>query len=162
VRKKPKDKPGSAYEKALSLLVRREHSKRELKTKLSQRGFDKVESSAAVEVLQDKNFQSDERFAEILVRRRIADGYGPRRIAAELKSHALSDARARTLLAAADPDWNGIARVQLRRRYGGRVAEDRIERGKRAQFLLRRGFDAATVRTVTRAEDVDESDPPFD
>ena len=30
------------------------------------------------------------------------------------------------------------------------------------QFLLRRGFDAATVRTVTRADDVDDSADEFE
>jgi regulatory protein len=59
------------------------------------------------------------------------------------------------MLADLDVDWQVIASVQLRKRFGGGAAADRIERGKRADFLLRRGFDAATVRAVTRADVVD-------
>jgi len=68
----------------------------------------------------------------------------------------LSDARIRELLDAAEVDWTASAATQLRRRYGKAGAADAVERTRRAQFLLRRGFAAATVRSVTHA-DVDEA-----
>ena len=58
-------------------------------------------------------------------------------------------------------DWTRLASGQLLRRFGGGHAADRAERAKRAGFLLRRGFDPATVRAVTRAE-VDDPGPDFD
>jgi regulatory protein len=67
----------SAYEKALGLLARREHSARELKNKLARRGFDADENAVALERLQSKDFQSNARFGEMLVRSRIESGYGP-------------------------------------------------------------------------------------
>jgi regulatory protein len=79
------------------------------------------------------------------------------RLRVELKSHGLGDARIRELLEAADVDWAASAAAQLRRRYGGAGSADPVERTRRAQFLLRRGFAAATVRSVTHA-DVDEAD----
>jgi regulatory protein len=60
------------------------------------------------------------------------------------------------LLDAADIDWADIAAAQLRRRYGSIGASDPAERARRAQFLLRRGFPAATVRDATHA-DVDDA-----
>ena len=153
----PREKqPASAYDKALALLVRREHSTRELKAKLARRGLDASESAAALERLQAKNFQSDARFGEMLVRSRIEGGYGPRWIVAELKTHGIGEAAARALLDAADPDWAELIRRQLRRRFGTRSAPGLAERRKRAAFLLRRGFDAATVRLLTRAEGLDD------
>src|SRR6478609_4019822 len=148
--------PG-AYNKALGLLARREHSARELKAKLSQRGFDADENAAALERLQSKDFQNDARFGEMLVRSRIEGGYGPRWIIAELKTHGIGEAGARELIDAAEPDWPELARRQLQRRYGGKSAKSLGERAKRAAFLLRRGFDAATVQSVTRAEGLDSS-----
>ena len=146
----------SAYEKALMLLVRREHSARELKSKLARKGLDAAESAAALADLQSKDFQSDARFGEMLVRSRIAQGYGPRWIIAELKTHGITEAKARALIDAAEPDWPVLARELMRRRYGAKPA-NLAERVKRANFLLRRGFDAATVQSATRAEGVDEA-----
>jgi regulatory protein len=159
----PREKqPASAYDKALALLVRREHSTRELKVKLARRGLDAGESAAALEKLQAKNFQSDARFGEMLVRSRIEGGYGPRWILAELKTHGIAESAARSLLDAADPDWAELIRRQLRRRFGNRSATGLAERRKRAAFLLRRGFDAATVRLLTRAEGLDDQSDATD
>ena len=150
-----KSKP-SAYSKALGLLARREHSRRELKLKLRQGGYEGEEAGAALDRLGEQHYQDDDRFAEMLVRSRVAQGYGPMRLRVELKSHGLADARIRELLDAADVDWVALATAQLRRRYGAAASADHEERVRRAQFLLRRGFPAATVRSVTHA-DVDDA-----
>jgi regulatory protein len=146
----------SAYDKALTLLARREHSARELKSKLVRKGLDATESASALADLQAKDFQNDARFGEMLVRSRIAQGYGPRWIVAELKTHGIAEAQARALIDAAEADWSVIARELVRRRHGAKSA-NMAERVKRANFLLRRGFDAATVQSTTRAEGVDEA-----
>ena len=155
--REPGDKPKtSAYDRALGLLARREHSRRELKLKLRQKGYEGEEAGAAVDRLGDQHYQDDERFAHSLIRSRAAQGYGPMRVRAELKSHGLSDARIRALLDEAAVDWDANALAQLRRRFGGKSSPDREEKARRAQFLLRRGFPAATVRSVTHA-DVDDA-----
>lgn len=147
----------SAYDKALGLLARREHSRKELKTKLRQGGYEGDETVAALDRLGEQHYQDDDRFAEVLLRSRIAQGYGPMRLRVELKSHGLADARIRELMDEAEVDWDASAAAQLRRRYGGAGTADPAERARRAQFLLRRGFAAATVRNVTHAE-VDDAD----
>ncbi|MEO8777056.1 MAG: regulatory protein RecX [Rhodanobacter sp.] len=146
----------SAYDKALGLLARREHSRKELKTKLRLGGYDGEEAVAALDRLGAQHYQDDDRFAEVLLRSRITQGYGPLRLRVELKSHGLSDARIGELLEEADADWDTLAAALLRRRYGAAGSADYTERARRSQFLLRRGFPAATVRSVTRA-DVDEA-----
>jgi regulatory protein len=151
------DNPKTAYDKALGLLVRREHSARELKSKLARRGLDADEAATAIATLQSKDFQNDSRFGEMLVRTRVEGGYGARWIIAELRTHGIGEEAARALIEAADPDWPDLIRRQLQRRYGGKPAASFAERAKRAGFLLRRGFDAATVSTITRAEGLDES-----
>jgi regulatory protein len=153
-RDKAADK-ATAYGKALGLLARREHSRRELGRKLRQGGYEAAEAAEALDRLGAQRYQDDERFAEMLVRSRSAQGYGPLRLRAELKSHGLSDARIRALLEESDVDWAEVAAAQLRRRYGGKPAADPAEKLRRAQFLLRRGFPASTVRGLTHAE-VDE------
>ena len=153
-----KEKP-SAYDKALTLLVRREHSARELKAKLARRGLDAEESAEALSRLQAKDFQSDSRFGEMLVRSRLEGGYGERWIVAELRTHGIAEDAARDMIAAAEPDWPELVRRQMRRRYGARPARDQAERNKRAAFLLRRGFDASTVKLTVRDDPGDFPDP---
>ncbi|MBP1474138.1 regulatory protein RecX [Frateuria sp. MAH-13] len=148
----------TAYDKALGLLARREHSRRELKTKLRQSGYEGDEATAAIDRLGDQHYQDDDRFADVLVRSRAGQGYGPQRIRAELKTHAVPDERIRELLDDAGVDWEASAIDQLRRRYGGKAPADHAERARRAQFLLRRGFAAATVRRATHAEVDDAAD----
>ncbi|MEP7185646.1 MAG: regulatory protein RecX [Rhodanobacter sp.] len=146
----------SAYDKALGLLARREHSRKELKLKLRQGGYEGEETGAAIDRLGEQQYQDDDRFAEVLVRSRVGQGYGPMRLRVELKSHGVSDARIRELIEEVEVNWEDLAATQLRRRYGSAGIADRAERVKRSQFLLRRGFAAATVRAVTHA-DVDEA-----
>jgi regulatory protein len=161
--RKPGDKPapGDAYDKGLGLLGRREHSARELKTKLARKGHAKEDITSAIGRLRDKSYQSDDRFGISIARTRVAQGYGPTRIRAELRSHGLADAAIVVAIAAVDADWTTLAAAQLKRRFGTKPAPDREERGRRAQFLLRRGYDPATVRAVTRAE-IDDPGEAFD
>jgi len=162
VRRREDKSEVSAYDKALTLLVRREHSARELKSKLVRKGLDADESVAALAQLQSKDFQSDARFGEMLVRTRIAQGYGPRWILAELRTHGIAEAQAWALIDAGEPDWLALVRDLVRRRYGAKRAANLAERSKRANFLLRRGFDAATVQSVTRTEGLDSSADELD
>jgi regulatory protein len=158
----PENRPAkpkrSAYDKALGLLARREHSRKELKTKLRRGGYEGEETAAALDRLGAQHYQDDDRFAVALLRTRIAQGYGPLRLRVELKDHGVPDARIRQLLQEAEADWDALAAAQLRRRYGAVPCADYAERARRAQFLLRRGFSAATVRSVTRADVSEASD----
>ena len=122
--RKPGDKPapGDAYDKGLGLLSRREHSARELKTKLARKGHASDDITSAIGRLRDKTYQSDDRFGISIARTRAAQGYGPARIRAELKSHGLADAAIIAAIAAADADWATLAARQLKRRFGSKVA----------------------------------------
>lgn len=148
----------SAYDRALGMLARREYSQRELRTRLERAGCDEAESQVALGKLQQQNYQDDRRFGEMLVRTRVAQGYGPVRIRVELRTHGLVDAAIDGLIDGAEADWTQLATAQLRKKYGARPAADHVERAKRGAFLLRRGFAADTVRIVTRSEASDPSD----
>lgn len=147
-----RSRTGSAYGKALGLLARREHSRAELKTKLARGGHATDEAEAAIASLDSGALQSDARFAAALARSRAGQGYGPRRIVAELKSHAIGDALIREALAGLEVDWTASARRQLERQYGAGRAVSPRDRARQAGFLLRRGFDGPTVGAVTRTD----------
>lgn len=136
-------------QRALGLLVRREHSRRELTRKLAARGVEAEEARAAVERMTAEGWQDDARFAEQLVRSRANNGYGPLRIRAELGTHGLDREAVAAALAGWDGDWDEQARDLVRRRFPGGF-DDLATRRKAADFLIRRGFSADQVRAATR------------
>ena len=89
----------SAYQRALGLLVRREHSRKELGRKLVAKGVEREDLDLALDKLRRQDFQNDARFAAALARSRSSSGYGPARIRAELAQHGL----AREDIGAAEP-----------------------------------------------------------
>ncbi|HEX7339307.1 MAG TPA: regulatory protein RecX [Rhodanobacteraceae bacterium] len=143
------DKPRrSAYDKALGLLARREYSRHELQARLVADGQPAADIEQALQRLIDDGYQSDERYAAMLVRSRIRQGYGPQRLRMELKNAGVAAELADAALdqASAEHDWLALAREQLRKRYGDAAPADYAERAKRTQFLLRRGFAGDIAR----------------
>ncbi len=138
----------SAYDHAVSLLARREHSRKDLAHKLERKGHSREEIAAALDRLVDEAYLSDQRFGEMLVRSRIRQCYGPMRIRAELRNHGLDDVLVERLLAstAQETDWDELAAAALRHRHGDDDADEFAVRGKRAAFLQRRGFPADIAR----------------
>ncbi len=53
---------------SLRIIARREHSRKELETKLIQKGFSKKNINYVLDILERDNFLNDERFAELYVR----------------------------------------------------------------------------------------------
>ena len=72
----------TAYQRALGLLVRREHSRKELSRKLSAKGVERDDADLALDKLNRQDFQNDARFACALARSRAGAGSGPNRIRA--------------------------------------------------------------------------------
>jgi regulatory protein len=155
-RKRRRPEPSPA-QRALGLLVRREHSRKELARKLAARGVSREDAREAVARMTAEGWQDDARFAESLVRMRAMGGHGPVRIRAELGTHGLEThviAHAFQALAdAGEDDWLDRARLLVHRRYGTDCAGDPALRRKAADFLIRRGFDAATAHAATRSID---------
>jgi regulatory protein len=146
--RKRKQRELTPLQRALALLVRREHSRKELTRKLAERGIESEAASAAVDRLTGDGWQSDARFAEMLVRTRVAHSQGPVRIRAELGSHGLDRDAIEAAMAAFEGDWRQIAQDLASRRFGPDFVSDLTHRRKAADFLYRRGFDGETVRFV--------------
>jgi regulatory protein len=144
-------KPPNARDSALRLLVRREHSAKELKRKLADRGVDEIAAAAAIESLASHDLQSDARFAEQLVRTRVNQGYGPLRIKAELELAGLKRELANSALEAAGCDWAGLA-AEARSRKFGALPGSINERNSQYRFLLGRGFDGDQVKAALKSD----------
>ncbi len=149
--RKRKVREQTPVQRALALLVRREHSRKELARKLGERGIEMAAAVEAIDKLTRDGWQSDARFAEMLVRTRVAHGQGPLRIRAELGTHSLDSDTIEAAMAGFDGDWRQTAHDLARRRFGQDLATaDSGLRRKAADFLYRRGFDGDTVRAALR------------
>lgn len=142
----------SVTQRALGLLTRREHSRKELTRKLTSRGMDAAEVETALANLVRDGWQNDGRFAESLMRARASGGYGPARIRAELATHGLDHESIAKALETFHGDWAEIASDLVRRRYGPVATLDLNQRRKAADFLIRRGFGTECVRAATRED----------
>lgn len=148
--------PLDPTQRAIGLLARREHSRRELKRKLTTRGVEDGEAEAVLEKLAERGWQDDARFAQTLARTRIGMGHGPLRIRAELGTHGLSGEQIEAALEELAPDWAEQARQAVLKRFTAADMADPQRRRKAAEFLFRRGFDHDSVRAATR---YDPDDP---
>ena len=142
-RRRPEPSP---TQRALSLLTRREHSKRELARKLEARGVPSEAAGEAIARLADAGWQDDVRFAESLVRTRAEAGYGPAYIRAELGTHGLGAEAVASAVSGYEGDWAANACDLVRRRFGAGGPFDLAARRKAADLLLRRGFRMEHVR----------------
>ncbi|HYM86678.1 MAG TPA: regulatory protein RecX [Pseudoxanthomonas sp.] len=150
--RKRKPRELTPTQRALALLVRREHSRKELARKLAERGIESGQACAAIDRLTGDGWQSDVRFAEMLVRTRVAHGQGPVRIRAELGTHGLDQATVIAALETFEGDWCQVALEVTGRRFGPGPVTELAQRRKVADFLYRRGFDADMVRAALRGE----------
>ena len=131
----------------MRLLARREHSPRELRLKLEQRGFLPGAIQPGLEQLREQGYLSEARFAESLARHRLSQGYGELRIRAELRQHELGSELIGQAVDALDADWPELAAAQARRHFG--TLPDRPDARQRIQrYLIQRGFPPAAVRAA--------------
>ena len=142
--------------RALGLLVRREHSRKELTRKLQAKGVSCDDAKAVVDQMTEAGWQSNERFTDSLIRSRAAQGHGPIRIRAELATHGLADEAIRSALDNVEEDWARLAHSLVQRRFGEALHEDRALQRRAGEFLIRRGFTLDQMRRATGGNPFDD------
>ena len=154
-RRKRRVQEQTPVQRALGLLVRREHSRKELTRKLQARGIENEAAEAAVTQLAEAGWQDDTRFAENLVRIRANTGYGPIHIRAELGTHGLDSEQIAAAMDTFEGDWTENARDLVCRRFGEAGPQELPQRRKAADLLARRGFAGDSIRQATRYDPED-------
>ncbi|MCW8193247.1 regulatory protein RecX [Proteobacteria bacterium 005FR1] len=144
--------PGAVRFAAMNLLARREHSRLELKQKLSRRFSAAELIETVIQNLADEALQSDDRFAESFVSVRKGKGQGPIRIATELKMRGVDESIVSRYLDSDDQDWAELAKTACLRKYRA-IAEGAAEKAKQMRFLQYRGFTSEQIRQVWKAPD---------
>jgi len=135
------DEAAECERRAVALLARREHSRRELERKLAVRGFGAGIVAETLDRLEQKGLLSSQRFISGFITSRAERGSGPAKIRAELAQRGIRPDEAAAAIAAADVDWTALARRVRMKRFGGPPPRDYAERVRQARFLHGRGFE---------------------
>ena len=131
---------------AVRLLAVREHSRHELRRKLSDRGHDSGLTDEVLDALVRRRLLSDERFAAQYLAQRMRKGFGPLRIRAELAARGVAEQLIAATLETACCDWEDRLAEAASRRFGERPARDPRELARRGRFLEQRGFPISLIR----------------
>lgn len=136
--------------RAVYLLSLREHGRKELGYKLSQKFPHSEDYPGLVDIVLDKceehRWLSDERYVETYVRQAIEKQQGPYKIKQALQMRTDRQDLVEDFLAMEDADWADIAIQALERKYGDSAKPSEAkEQARRMRFLQSRGFSQSQI-----------------
>lgn len=138
---------------ALGYLARREHSYKELLTKVTAKfpcSSDVVET--ALDELVESQLLSDHRFADVYIRSRLNKGFGPERIALELREKGVDQTIIKEGLNDSGIDWRDVAFNVWKKKF--RLSTDELpalnysEKSRQSNFLRYRGFRHHEIEAI--------------
>lgn len=139
-----------AYQRCIALLSRREHSRWELQQKMQQHGIDSEVIDRVLSRLIADNYQSDERFAEVFCRSRVARKVGVKKIRYELKQKGIDSQHAETELDKYREQFLDNAKALIERKAPRSdvtlMFSDAKLKDKTTRSLLNKGYDYDTIR----------------
>lgn len=139
----------------ISLLARREYSRAEIEQKYRDK-CDAVQLASVLDQCQADGYQSDQRFAEMLVRSKVSQGYGFLRILQEGKRKGLSETLLKDCIEEQAPDWFEVAAALCQRKFKEGVdTQDRKLYEKRMRYLLSRGFSYEQAKNAIESVNSD-------
>ncbi|MEQ8289012.1 MAG: regulatory protein RecX [Gammaproteobacteria bacterium] len=137
-------------QKACDFLARREHSRRELRQKLSRNCKDDELIEELLDKLSAEGLQSDARFAESFVQQRYNKGQGPLKIKQELNQRGIDTGLIADCLNADQLDWLALAEQTRVKKFGSDVPRDYQNKAKQSRFLYSRGFTSEQISLVLK------------
>ncbi len=137
-------------QRACDFLARREHSRQELKRKLSRSCADGILIDELLDKLSEEGLQSDERFAESFVHHRLNKGQGPMKIRQELVQRGIEQRLISTYLESDLVDWLSLAEEVRVKKFGKDAPSDYQKKAKQSRFLYSRGFYSETISQLLK------------
>ena len=135
------------YNKALDLLSRREHSKKEIRDKLCLRFEDRDNINSVIDKLQLNNLINDHRFSEAYVTIRKRKGFGPKKIAYELLMKGVDESISEEIISN-EGGWSVAAKKAFVKKFKEGPGQEQAARFKQKSFLQNRGFTFKEIESV--------------
>lgn len=147
----------TAKSAAVAHLARRDYSRQEIQIKLTQKGFDDAEIQQALDYCESQGFQSDERYAQLLVRSHIAKGHGTMRIMQAMAQKGLDRACIQLAIDNSDCDWFELAKTKAIKKFQTPKTKDPKEKAKRIRYLVGQGFSFDQIAYALDYDPYDEA-----
>jgi regulatory protein len=145
---------GDCHDKALELVARRPHFRRELDQKLARRGFSRDEIESTLEALSPTGLVDDLAHARDLAVGPLArKDFGPRRVRAELMRRGVEEEVAERVVSGvfSEPEEElRRAREAARKRSGASAMDD----SRLGRYLDRKGYSKSVILRI-----LEEIDP---
>lgn len=130
----------------IRLLANRDHSKHELINKLQSRCEHLESLEQVIAECEEKGYQSDTRFAQMIIRTRIEQWYGLERVEQELDAKGIEAEVSQLALEEAECDWYSVASECFIRKYQRSYnADDPKSYAKTVRAMAGRGFTMEQV-----------------
>jgi regulatory protein len=155
--KPPKKKPElTPAGRALRLLARREHTRRELGRKLAPHVEDAAELEALLDDFTERGWLSEARAADQLVNAK-RERFGVSRIRRELQQRGVSDGEIGRALVCLTGTELDRARAVHERKFRT-ISHDPADQARRVRFLQSRGFSLDIAMRVARSRGEDSGE----
>lgn len=145
----PRQAHSRALDSAFRILARRDHTQKELKAKLRQKGFDRPAIEGALARCLELGYLDDAKTATIIAGHLAESGYGPLRVRQTLGQKGLDDAAIeKALVRCGDEETQVIsARRMLEKKAShlSREADLWKRRQKAYRYLAGRGFSSTVI-----------------
>ena len=137
---------------ALNYLARREYSELMLQKKLLQKGFSVHSIRAALQQLIQEGSLNDQRFCEAFITNRLRQGYGPVRIALELRQQGINEEIITLHLQANDSIWLDCIKKIQQKKFPT-PPSDLKEKLRQINYLQYRGFRLDQIKESLKITD---------
>lgn len=142
----------SLKKRALELLARREHTRRELARKLAVHAEDPASIEGVLDELEARGWLSESRVMEQLIHARRSR-FGARKIERDLRDRGVSEEAVAAAMPTVREGELEAARAVWRRKFGGRQPRTPAERARQARFLQGRGFGLDVIMIILKGGD---------
>lgn len=135
----------------LRLLARRDHSRYELTMKLQQKKFPPELIEAALQKVEQHGYLNEQRFTENYIAYRRSRGFGPKKIALELKERGIAAALIAEQIDIADNAWFIQAKLVWQKHFKNKQPVDFKARIQQMRFLHARGYTQEQIEAIYQA-----------
>jgi regulatory protein len=145
---RPMAEPAVIRAKAMELLARREHARLELWQKLLQRGFPAECINPVLDQLAEDGLLNESRYAELYACNRADKGYGPLRVARELRERGVPQELVDRALAELEDDWASKLQELHRKRFKSLIPVDVAGQMRQTRVLRQHGFTLEQIKQL--------------
>jgi regulatory protein len=139
-----------AYNYAIYLLAKREYSTFEITQKMQAKDYDKSTIDEVLQVLQEQNYQSNLRFAQMTIRVKSAAGYGYNHIKQILKNHQINVDIIAEAFESEDIDWQAVLLNLWQKKYNQKPVDFKMKQ-KQSAYLAGKGFSFEEIKELFKS-----------